>query len=105
MTDFVIIVVDRATEAELNACHAIVKKNSKSWWHRHVNMWIAGGKNGPAEWRDMFEPALIEPDSSVLILTLPPSADREWAFLGFGADEKTSWIERCFKSYESESKS
>lgn len=85
------ISVDRATQAELNQIHEVIKANANGWWHRHLNFWIVG--DGSAlEWRNLIKPYLVS-GSSVLVLKLPAEdGDRNWAYSGPNAAEKCKWI-------------
>lgn len=90
MSDFAIS-IDRATQAELNAVHEIVKENANGWWHRHVNLWIVGGGTA-SKWRDLLKPALLS-GSSILVLQLPDEdSEKKWSYNGQNAEEKCRWF-------------
>lgn len=95
MSDFYAISVDRAQASELDRVHAVIKQHADGWWHRHANLWIAGGQTA-TEWRDLIKPHIQTP-ASVLVLKLPAEAARFWAFSGNDASTKCKWFHENYK--------
>jgi hypothetical protein len=90
-----IILVDRATDDELNAAHEQIKKKAGGWWHRYTNTWIVGGLTEKA-WRDLVRPVLTGISSSVLVMKLPDAGDRRWAYYGENVEERMRWLHRNY---------
>ena len=90
-----IIVIDRATDDELNTAHEAIKSKADGWWHRYTNTWIVGGLTA-SEWRDLVKRVLISDSASVLVLKLPEAEDRRWAYYGPRAEERMGWLHRNY---------
>jgi hypothetical protein len=100
-----IIVLDRATAAEREAVHEVVKDHANGWWHRFASAWIVGaGSSSVAEWRDLVTEALDivraasddgeASNAGVLVVNLPVFEERDWAFHGKRASERTAWLHK-----------
>jgi hypothetical protein len=83
------ILVDRATDAQLQAVHQAVKDAANGWWHRFTNVWLVGGKTA-VEWRDLLKP-LVSAPGSVLVVRVDGS---QWAMSGPDVQERAAWLHK-----------
>lgn len=93
--DFHAIIIDGANEEEREAIHEAVKASTEWWWHRFSDTWIVRGGTAE-EWRDRITPLLQTGPSSVLVLSLPPLAQRRWSYYGPNAKERGEWLHKAY---------
>jgi hypothetical protein len=86
-----VIILDEASDETRGAVHEVIKANAKGWWHRYPNVWMAGGDNSAADWRDMLKP-LVKAPTSVLVLRLPETGHPKWAYFGPDAQDRMKWF-------------
>lgn len=92
-----IIVIDRATDIELNAAHEIIKSRANGWWHRFTNTWLVGGLS-VSEWRDALRDTTESGPSSILVMKLPEAGGRAWSYIGPRAKERCEWLHENYKN-------
>ena len=96
MANKYIVILDRGNSTERSAIHAIVKENSDGWWHQYADTWIVNGTSA-SRWRDLVKPALKPGPSSVMVIRLPDSDDRKWAYFGPKAEQRGKWLHSNYK--------
>ena len=89
-----VIILDRASTEQRNAVHELIKVNSRGWWHRFIDVWIASGKT-VEEWRDLIAPAISNP-ASVLVIKFPEKepGNTRWASSGPNSSETFAWFRK-----------
>lgn len=111
MSEKFVIIVDRATAAQLNAAHEAIKANSNGWWHHFENTWIVSSEMNASEWRDTVKSAIdaglvgfpgemirsIGGGGSVLVLRISDKSPK-WAFSG---KKGLDWLKKTLTSKKS----
>lgn len=89
-----VVVVDRASDAQLQSVHQILKANASGWWHRFTNTWVVSSDDKTAAyWRDLLTPIVSRP-ASVLVLKVDQTS---WAYRGPDAKERAAWFHQNFR--------
>lgn len=91
-----VIILDRATDEQREAVHAVVKEHARGWWHHMTDAWIVFGHTAK-QWRDWTRDAARGGPASVLVLTLPDDPGRRWAYVGPDAKKRMEWVHRNYK--------
>lgn len=98
MTEYFIIVLDQGSPEERAAIHALVKEHASGWWHHFGDVWLAGGKKKASEWRDLLKEATTGSGSALMVMKLPKSGRRSWAYFGPKAKERCDWVHRNYNN-------
>jgi len=90
-----IIVLDRATDEQLNEAHQIIKSESKGWWHHYTNVWLVRDRTA-SDWRDSLKRVVVGGPASVSVFRLPDAGHRKWASYGFKAKARSEWLHKHY---------
>lgn len=92
MTRFFVIVVDLATDDQIEAVQKVVQDATEFWWHRMTNVWIVGDVSTDgtaATWRDRIKEQLAA-GVTILVISLPASPN--WAARGPDIEPRMKWL-------------
>ncbi|HYI12668.1 MAG TPA: hypothetical protein VEK57_26695 [Thermoanaerobaculia bacterium] len=91
---FSVIVLNEATNEQINAVHEALKQHTKGWWHHFDNTWIVGGQLTAGEWLDVVTPLIPEGRASVLVVQLPAEVQQRqsWAYYGIEGPKRSMWL-------------
>jgi hypothetical protein len=94
-----LIVLERATDAELDAVQAIAKVHTDEWWHEIENVWIVRGHDAKY-WVTLIKPVIPHGPSGVMVLKLPdgdaPSSRSYWAVQG---RKRFDWLNKVYSGW------
>jgi hypothetical protein len=96
-----LIAVNGASTGQLLAVHNLVVENSGGyWWHQMPHVWIVGGNQPTAWWRDQIAPIIntvgLPPQMTpaVLVVDLPSHGwMRDWAYFGPNDQQQIDWLQ------------
>lgn len=89
-----VIILNEATDAQIDAVHELLKQHATGWWHHFENVWIVGGELNAAQWREVVTPLIDRGRASVLVMPLPDEAvaRQNWSYYGIDTDERLAWL-------------
>jgi hypothetical protein len=94
-----VIILDRATSAERNAVHEMIKTHASGWWHHFTNVWIAGG-HSTLYWNRLLAPLIPAGQSAILVLKLPEDkTQRQYNMYTRGNNERSKWIKEVLGAH------
>lgn len=94
MADRFVIVVDRATAAQLNVAHETIKAAAHGWWHHFEAMWVVGDDLSAPGWRDLVRDALAPATNARVAVFKISETYPRWAISGSKGNE---WFYKTFK--------
>lgn len=90
-----VIILDKPSNEQRNAAHAVIATKCDTWWHYFNNVWLVTDFTA-VEWRSALDHVVdMKPSSSCLVLTLPQNkSERWWAMRSQSAEKKAEWLQQ-----------
>jgi hypothetical protein len=96
MDPWFLIILERATDQELEAVQAIAKAHSEDWWHEIENVWIVRGQTA-TYWLTLITPVIPHGNSGAFVFRLPDEAAWEdFRSYAISGRERTSFVRQIY---------